>query len=60
LPDTYKSYPDNQDIFARKMLGRKVRAGATFAEKLAAMDSLKARVAPLVQARKARRAKGVD
>jgi hypothetical protein len=50
-----KHYPDNSGIFARKAEGRRERARATFAEKLAAMDALKERVAPIVRAREARR-----
>jgi hypothetical protein len=33
--------PDNADIFARKAEGRRQRAAATFAEKLAALDALR-------------------
>ena len=50
-----KQYPDNSEIFARKAAGRRERASATFAEKLAAMDELKERVAPIVRAREARK-----
>jgi len=50
-----KQYPDNSEIFARKAEGRRERASATFAEKLAAMDELKERVAPIVRAREARK-----
>jgi len=50
-----KQYPDNSGIFARKADGRRERASMTFAEKIAAMDELRARVAPLVRAREARK-----
>ncbi len=60
MPDTPTPYPDNREIFARKMQGRKTRAKATFAEKLAAMDALIERIAPLAQAREARRGRGVE
>jgi hypothetical protein len=48
-------YPDNSEIFAQKAEGRKRRARASFAEKLAAMDELRARVAPIERARELRR-----
>jgi hypothetical protein len=51
---TRTDYPDNTDVFARKAEGRRQRAAATFAEKLAALDELRDRVAPIVRARKAR------
>jgi hypothetical protein len=49
-------YPDISDIFARKASGRRQRAGLSFAEKLDILDALKARLEPMVQARKSRRA----
>jgi hypothetical protein len=49
-----KSYPDISDILARKAAGRRQRAALSFAEKLDILDALRERVAPLVQARKAR------
>ncbi|MEJ0041803.1 MAG: hypothetical protein WDM81_06145 [Rhizomicrobium sp.] len=52
---TRKQYPDNSGIFARKAEGRRERASVSFAEKIAAMDELKERVAPIVRAREARR-----
>lgn len=48
-------YPNNSGIHIRKAEGRKQRARATFAEKLAALDDLKARVAPIVRARETRK-----
>jgi len=59
MSGTRKQYPDNSEIFARKVEGRRERALATFAEKLAAMDDLKERVAPIVRAREARRQNSV-
>jgi hypothetical protein len=47
-------YPDISDVLARKASGRRQRASLSFAEKLAVLDALKARVEPIVQARKAR------
>jgi len=55
MSNTRKHYPDNTEIFARKAEGRRQRAAATFAEKLAALDELRDRVEPIVRARKARR-----
>jgi hypothetical protein len=55
MSSTRKDYPDNTEIFARKAEGRRQRAAATFAEKLAALDELRARVEPIVRAREARR-----
>ncbi len=48
-------YPDNSDIHARKADGRRQRAKLSFAEKLVALDELRARVEPIVRAREARR-----
>lgn len=53
------TYPDNSEIFARKSEGRKARARATFAEKLAAMDAMRERIAPLVRAREARQRQNI-
>ena len=47
-------YPDISDLIARKASGRRQRAALSFAEKLAALDALKERVEPLVQARRIR------
>ena len=49
------SYPDNSGIHARKDEGRWQRAKLSFAEKLAAVDELRARVEPIVRAREARK-----
>ena len=50
-----RSYPDNSGIHARKAEGRKQRAKLSFAEKLVALDELRARVEPIVRAREARK-----
>jgi hypothetical protein len=57
MADGSRQYPDISDILARKARGRKERAALTFAEKLDALDALKERVAPIVQARKVREQK---
>ena len=57
MADGSKQYPDISDILARKAKGRKERAALTFAEKLDALDALKKRVEPMVQARRAREQK---
>ena len=49
-------YPDNSEILARKAKGRKELARASFAQKLAVLELLKERVAPVVRGREARRA----
>jgi hypothetical protein len=48
-------YPDNSEILARKAAGRKDLARATFAQKLAILEQLRERVAPIVRGREARR-----
>jgi len=55
VSDEPKSYPDNSAIFARKEAGRRQRAALSFAEKLNALDELRARTDPIVQARKERK-----
>jgi hypothetical protein len=47
-------YPDISEILERKAAGRRQRASLSFAEKLDVLDALKARIEPVVQARKAR------
>lgn len=49
------AYPDISDILARKAEGRRQRAKLSFAEKLAAVDELRARIEPVVRAREARK-----
>ena len=50
-----KAYPDNAEIHRRKADGRRTRAALSFAEKLDALDALRARLDPIAQAREARR-----
>ena len=50
-----RQYPDNSAIFARKAAARRERAALSFSEKLAAVDALKERVKPIVQARELRK-----
>jgi hypothetical protein len=54
MSDADIRYPDISDILARKASGRRQRAALSFAEKLAIVDALRERVAPLVRARKLR------
>ena len=53
MTDMKQSYPDISDILARKAEGRRQRAELSFAEKLDALDELRARVAPLIRGREA-------
>lgn len=55
MSDRIDKYPDISDILARKAEGRRKRAALSFAEKLDALDALRERVRPIVQAREARR-----
>jgi hypothetical protein len=48
-------YPDNSEIFARKAEGRKSSARMSFSEKLAALDELRSRVAPIERSRELRK-----
>jgi hypothetical protein len=48
-------YPDISGILARKAEGRRQLAALTFVEKLAILDALRERVAPIVTAREIRR-----
>jgi hypothetical protein len=48
-------YPDNAALYARKAEGRRQRAAMSFAEKLDAVDRLRAGTAPVVRAREARK-----
>lgn len=54
LDDAKREYPDNSELYARKAEGRRQRARLSFAEKLDAVDALRARVQPIVRARDAR------
>jgi hypothetical protein len=57
MKNSRPDYPDISDILAQKAAGRRQRAALSFAEKLAILDALKERVAPLVEARKVRTAR---
>jgi hypothetical protein len=57
MPDAPKEYPDNSELHARKAEWRAQQARLPFAEKLAILDRMKARVAPLVRARENRKAR---
>jgi hypothetical protein len=53
-----KIYPDVTDILARKQQGRREAAKRSFAEKIAIVEAMRERVAPLKQARESRRSAG--
>lgn len=55
MSDNHRVYPDNTAIFARKDEGRRNRAALSFAEKLVALDELRARVQPIIDAREERK-----
>jgi len=55
MSDMRTAYPDISDILARKAEGRKKRAALSFAEKLALLDALRARVQPIIRAREMRK-----
>jgi hypothetical protein len=48
-------YPDISDILARKAKGREAASKKSFAEKIASVEALDARLAPLKAASKRRR-----
>lgn len=50
-------FPDVSSILARKAEGRRQQAALSFAQKLAIMDEMKERVAPIVRARELRKQK---
>jgi hypothetical protein len=54
MTDRIPKYPDISDILAQKALWRRQRAALSFREKLDALDALRERVQPIVQARKLR------
>ena len=54
MKNWHSQYPDISDLLAQKASGRRQRGALSFAEKLVILDSLKARVEPIVQARKIR------
>jgi hypothetical protein len=49
-------YPDISDILAQKASGRRQQAALSFSAKLDILDAMRARVEPLVHARKIRTA----
>ena len=55
MTDQRERYPDISDILARKATGRRQRAALSFAEKLAILDAMRDRVAPITRARESRR-----
>ena len=57
MVDARKQYPDNSEILAPKAEGRREIGRASFAEKLVIPERLKERVAPIVRAREARKAR---
>lgn len=52
------AYPDISDIFERKAEARKERAGLSYGEKIAIVEALRERIAPLRHARAQREAVG--
>lgn len=48
-------YPDISDILARKAQGKREASKKTFAEKIAIVEALNARLEPLKKAREARK-----
>jgi hypothetical protein len=52
----HQQFVDTSDILARKAAGRRYNASLSFAEKLAKLDEMKERVAPIIRARAMRRA----
>ena len=54
MTDQRPKYPDISDILAQKALWRQQRAALSFREKLDALDALRERVQPIIQARKIR------
>jgi hypothetical protein len=52
-----KVYPDASDIFQRKAEARKKNAALSFGEKIAKVEALRERLAPLKRAREERQAR---
>jgi len=48
-------FPDISPILAQKAEGRRQQAALSFAQKLAIMDEMKERIAPIVRARERRK-----
>jgi hypothetical protein len=57
MNDDRNTFPDISDILARKAEGRRNNAQRTLGEKIAMMEALRERVAPMKRAREARQAK---
>ncbi|HEY5046489.1 MAG TPA: hypothetical protein VII49_00525 [Rhizomicrobium sp.] len=55
MADAPAHYPDIADILARKVEGRRQRASLTFAEKIAILDAMRERLAPITHARESRK-----
>ena len=55
LKPAEKSYPDISDILARKAQGKREASKRSFAEKIAMVESLNERLAPLKASREARK-----
>ncbi len=53
-----KAYPDISDILARKAQGKREASKRTFAEKIAMVEALNEKLAPLKAAREARKRAG--
>ena len=52
--DARSSYPNVEDIIARKARGRMERGRLTFGEKLDLLEKLRTEIAPIIRARLAR------
>lgn len=55
MTESKRHHPDNSEIHALKAAGRRERAAISFAEKLDAVDRLKAGIEPVVRAREERK-----
>ena len=56
MTEENRQYPDVSDILARKAEGRQEAAKRTFGEKIAWVERMRERLAPLKRAREERRA----
>jgi hypothetical protein len=54
MTDRRPKFPDISEILAAKALWRRQRAALSFREKLDALDALRERAQPIIQARKIR------
>ena len=57
MNEPLRLYPDISDILAQKFSGRQQQAALRFSVKLDILDAMRARVEPLVHARKIRTAR---